>query len=140
MTNYGYALPDLNIPNRKSIWFTGGTIEPACEDDESIQEWKKLFGASSYGSTEKEEVRPEADADRIHITEAERARHLASKILLGAVLEPMDDNGTIGFHLRHPIGGHGSAYCDVVFMDDEFRVMRGLSGSIYVFRKDWIGD
>ena len=60
---------------------------------------------------------------------------MAQNILLGAVSEPMDEEGTIGFHLKRPIGGHSSAFCDIVYMDDDVRVMKGHSGSIYLFQR-----
>ena len=119
LTNYGYALPDPANPNRKSIWFTGGTIEPA--DERSLSEWKKVFG-------------PKTDNGQSSI-EADEAKALASKMLLGVIHEPMDDQGVVGYHLNRPIGGHGNAYCDVIYMDDDIRVMRGNSGSIYVFQR-----
>ncbi len=122
LTNYGYALPDPAHPDRKSIWFTGGTVEPA--DDDRIDEWRKVFGSTAQAPNKKQ-----SSAD------TEKARTLASRILLGAVHEPMDEQGIVGFHLNRPIGGHGSAYCDIVYMDDELRVMRGHSGSIYVFKR-----
>ncbi|KAL7542471.1 hypothetical protein ACHAXR_011808 [Thalassiosira sp. AJA248-18] len=139
MTNYGYALPDPSLPDRKSVWFTGGTIEPA--DDDSLDEWIKIFGKgvtsmSSEDSSLKSDGDNDSSADIKSQSdiEAVKARTLASKILLGAVHEPIDNNGTVGFHLNKPIGGHGSAYVDIVYMDDEVRVMRGHSGSIYVFK------
>jgi hypothetical protein len=135
LTNYGYALPDPTHPNRKSIWFTGGTIEPAHEH--SLDEWKRIFGASN--ESEQQDIGTTSTESRKSTTlaeEAEKARILASKIMLGAVHEPMDSRGVVGFHLKRPIGGHGSAYCDVIYMDEEVRVMRGHSGSIYVFKKE----
>ena len=120
LTNYGFALPDPTLPDRKSIWFTSGTIEPA---DDSLDEWKNIFGS------------PENDAAKSQ-SGADKARKLASRILLGVVPEKMDNTGMLGFHLKKPIGGHGSAYVDLVYMDDELRVMRGHSGSIYVFKRD----
>ena len=130
MTNYGYALPDPDqlSSRRQSIWFTGGTIEPADEDEESIRAWKKVFGASAV---EEEEDRSKEKNPR----DTEKARCLAKNILLGAVSEPMDENGVIGFHLKRPVGGHGSAFCDIVYLDDDLRVMRGHSGSVYVFKR-----
>ena len=134
LTNYGYVLPDPTLPDRKSIWFTGGTIEPA--GDDSLDEWKKIFGSTLVNSVTKESMSPGIDISKSQSTiEAEKARTLASKILLGAVHEPMNNQGTVGFHLNKPIGGHGSAYCDIIYMDDELRVMRGHSGSIYVFKR-----
>ena len=122
MTNYAYTLPDPSIPGRLSIWFTGGTIEPADEDAKSVKAWKQVFGSLQ---PDKSEDPPGAD----------RARQMAQNILLGAVSEPMDEEGMIGFHLKRPIGGHSSAFCDIVYTDDDLRVMRGHSGSIYLFQR-----
>ena len=137
LTNYGYALPDPVHPNRKSIWFTGGIIEPAQEH--SLEEWKKIFGANtispSDGSIDNEGT-TSASSSSSELAEAEKARMLASNIMLGAVHEPMNSRGVVGFHFKRPIGGHGSAYCDVIYMDEDVRVMRGHSGSIYVFKKE----
>lgn len=145
LTNYGYALPDPTHPNRKSIWFTGGTIESA--QDHSLDEWKRIFGATTASKDKSNEI-AEDQADgasssasnrsckQTSFAEAEKARMLASKIMLGAVHEPMDSRGVVGFHLKRPIGGHGSAYCDVIYMDEDVRIMRGHSGSIYVFKKE----
>ena len=132
MTNYGYALPDPALPSRKSIWFTGGTIEPA--DDDAVDEWKKIFGSASVNIGPSKAPKYDA-SEKPSLVEAEKARTLASKILLGAVHEPIDEQGIVGFHLNRPIGGHGNAYCDIVYMDDELRIMRGHSGSIYVFKR-----
>ena len=120
MTNYAYTLPDPSLPGRLSIWFTGGTIEPAAEDEESVRAWKKAFGTLEDNSEDQG---------------ADKALHLAQHILLGAVSEPMDEKGVIGFHLKNPIGGHGSAFCDIVYKDNDMRVMRGHSGSVFVFKR-----
>jgi hypothetical protein len=126
LTNYGYALPDPTNPNRKSIWFTGGTIEPA--DERQLDDWKKVFGA-------KNKTKSVSDGKPPTINEVDEAKTLASKMLLGVIHEPMDDKGVLGYQLNRPIGGHGNAYCDVIYMDDDIRVMRGHSGSNYVFRR-----
>lgn len=139
LTNYGYTLSDPLISDRKSIWFTGGTIEPADDDPDSIEEWKKLFSTHSTSENPKGNY-SKLDVKVTKDTEAEKARDLASKIFLGAVSEPMMEDGTIGFHLMKPIGGHGHAYCDILYLDDEIRVMRGHSGSVYVFRREVISD
>jgi hypothetical protein len=55
--------------------------------------------------------------------------------MLGAVSDPMNEKGTVGYYLTQPIGGHGYAFCDVIFMDEMIRVMRGHSGSILVFKR-----
>ena len=119
LTSYGYALPDPADPNRVSIWFTGGTIEPA--DELRLGEWREVFGTrAAHGQSS---------------VEADEAKTLASKMLLGVIHEPMDDSGVVGYHMHRPIGGHGSAYCDVVYIDDDIRVMRGNMGSIFVHRR-----
>ncbi len=120
LTNYAYTLPDPSVPGRLSIWFTGGTIEPADEDIVSVRAWKRLFGTIQPGKRE---------------DPGDEARHKAQNILLGAVSEPMDEGGTVGFHLKRPIGGHGSAFVDIIYMDDDTRVMRGHSGSVYLFKR-----
>ena len=123
MINYGYCLPDPDHPDRKSIWFTSGTIEPA--DENRLDEWKKIFGTKIAAKT----ATNEGD-------EAKKAKALASKILLGIVREEMNDKGIIGYHLNKPIGGHGLAYVDVVYIDDDLRIMRGHSGSVYVLKRE----
>jgi hypothetical protein len=133
MTNYGYALPDPEHTRRQSIWFTGGTIEPADEDEESIEAWKRVFGANE---TEGKSEENSQCVEKARLLEQnEKAKLLAQKILLGAVSEPMDENGVIGFHFCRPIGGHSSAFCDAVYMDNDLRVMKGHSGSVYVFKR-----
>ena len=122
MTNYAYTLPDPSEPQRLSIWFTGGTIEPANEDEESMRKWKEVFRSFH--------------PDKVGVPrDSNEARHLAQYMFLGAVSEPMDEKGLIGYHLERPIGGHGSAFCDIVYMDCDLRVMSGHSGSIYVFKR-----
>ena len=123
MINYGYCLPDPDHPDRKSIWFTGGTLEPA--DENRLDEWKKVFGTNSGNAAATNEV-----------DEAKKANALASKILLGIVHEEMDEKGIIGYHLNKPIGGHGLAYVDVVYIDDDLRIMRGHSDSVYVLKRE----
>lgn len=149
MTNYGYVLPDPSVPNRFSIWFTGGTLEfDDCQEDEEeqeqegegegddipalapqhhprlLREWRKIFDPSSAPRR----------------TPLEYARVLAAKILLGASISdtPREGGGgdppvgSLSYVLRRPIGGHGLAYVDVLYLDDELRVMRGHRDQVYV--------
>jgi hypothetical protein len=117
MTNYGYLLPDPNVANRVSVWFTGGSLE-VNDEEKDLEEWKKIFGKA-----------PNRDM-------SEFARLLAAKVLLGAtVSDQMEENGTLSYTLKRPIGGHGSAFCDVLYMDEKLRVMRGHSGSLFAFSK-----
>lgn len=115
MTNYGYLLPDPDVANRVSIWFTGGSLE--VNDEESdLEDWKMIFGNAPNRNM------------------SEFARVLAAKVLLGAsTSDEMEENGTMSYTLKRPIGGHGTAFCDVLFMDETLRVMRGHGGSVLVF-------
>ncbi|KAG7353823.1 hypothetical protein IV203_003178 [Nitzschia inconspicua] len=115
LTTQGYSIPDPIKPERLSIWFSGGTLEVQDEDD--LEEWKQIFDVTSA-------------PDRVP---KEYASILAAKVLLGAHLpENLEEDGTMSFSLNRPIGGHGSVYCDVIFMDDQLRIMKGHHGSVYV--------
>jgi len=112
LTNYGYMLPDPHIPNRFSIWFSRGILEPDPQDDntDSEEEWKATFGdmRRSWG---------------------ERAKLLAARVLLGIrVPEKMEEDGTMEYSFMRPIRAH----CDVLYMDDTLRIIKGHHGSIYV--------
>eukprot|EP00590_Aulacoseira_subarctica_P003140 CAMPEP_0172421434 /NCGR_PEP_ID=MMETSP1064-20121228/7676_1 /TAXON_ID=202472 /ORGANISM="Aulacoseira subarctica , Strain CCAP 1002/5" /LENGTH=398 /DNA_ID=CAMNT_0013161831 /DNA_START=149 /DNA_END=1345 /DNA_ORIENTATION=+ len=117
MTNYGYVLPDPNTPNRFTVFFTGGLLEPNGETD--VTEWKNIFG--------------EAAPKRLL---SERARLLAAKVLLGAsVSDAMEDDGSMSYFLKRPIGGHGSTYMDVIYLDETLRVMKSQTDTYYVFSR-----
>jgi hypothetical protein len=118
MTNYGYILPDPHVPNRQSVWFTGGSLE-VNDDLRDLEGWKKIFGG-----------------DVPHRDMSEFARVLAAKVLLGAMVpDHMEENGNLNYLLKRPIGGHGTAFCDVLYMDEKLRVIRGHNGSVFVFRR-----
>jgi hypothetical protein len=116
LTTQGYSIPDPNARNRLSIWFSGGSLEvqDECKD---VDEWKRIFDADFAPDGELKEY----------------ANILASKVLLGAIApEKMEPDGTMSFSLKRPIGGHGSVYVDILFMDATLRIMRGHHGSVYV--------
>jgi hypothetical protein len=116
LTTQGYSIPDPNVPNRLSIWFSGGTLEVQ-DEGKDANEWKYIFDVDSA---------PDRDL-------REYANILAAKVLLGALIpEKMEPDGTMSFCLNRPIGGHGSVYVDVLFMDETLRIMRGHHGSVYV--------
>jgi len=118
ITTYGYVLPDPTVPNRLSIWFSGGKIE-ANEDDHHPEEWKRAFGDGTF---------------KRHLQE--KARVLAAKLLLGAeVPDKIEEDGSMSYKLHRPIGGHGSAYVDVLYMDDTLRIVQGNRGSLFVFTR-----
>jgi hypothetical protein len=119
LTNQGYTVPDPTVPDRLSVWFSGGSLK--CLDEASdLDEWKRLFDSSCA---------PNRDL-------REYANILAAKLLLGALLpEEMNEDGTMSFALKRPIGGHGCAYCDILYLDNTLRITRGHHGSVYVFAK-----
>ena len=119
LTNHGYALPDPTVPNRLSIWFTGGTLELQNEN-ENLEEWKQLFD---------QDEAPRRDL-------GEFARVLAARVLLGAdIPEGMEEDGTMKYTLKRPIGGHGQVFLDVIYADDSLRILKGHRGSLFVFTK-----
>jgi len=95
MTTYSYMLPDPDIPNRMTVFFTGGLLEP--DDDADRERWKRVFGVG---------VQKRLLDDR--------ARALAAKVLLGAsVPDKMEEDGSMSYYLKKPIGGHGTTFVDV---------------------------
>lgn len=119
LTNYGYCLPDPDISNRLTVWFTGGSLE--VEDEEKdLDQWRKLFD---------KEMLPRRST-------IQSARILAARIFAGAdVPESMSEDGTMEYSLNRPIGGHGKAFIDVIYADQTMRILRGHHGSFFVFTK-----
>jgi hypothetical protein len=102
MTTFGYVLPDPQVPNRLSIWFTGGEIRPN-NDEYDEREWKRLFGEHHHPGR----------------TLGEKTRVLAANLLMGAqVPREMKDDGTLSYNFTRPLGGHGVAYVDVLYLDN----------------------
>eukprot|EP00978_Attheya_sp_CCMP212_P030992 scaffold115776_cov53-Attheya_sp.AAC.2 len=119
MTNYGYALPDPNVPNRLSIWFTGGTLE-VNDHQRDLIEWKRIFNMRS--------------APKRNLKEW--ATDLAARVLIGAhVPDKMQDDGTMSYTIKRPIGSHGLAFCDVLYMDDTLRIMKDHNNTLYIFAR-----
>jgi hypothetical protein len=118
MTTFGYSLPDPAVENRHSIWFTGGRIEPN-NDPADIFAWKKLF----------------TEHPPKH-TLGEKAKLLAVKLLMGATVpKPMGEDGSMEYSFTRPLGGHGMAYVDVVYLDETLRIVRGHRGTVMVFSR-----
>jgi len=118
MTTYGYSLPDPNVPNRQSIWITGGKIEPN-NDDADLLAWKRQFG-----------LHPPTRGL------GQRAKLLAVKWLMGAEIgEGMNADGSMEYRFHRPLGGHGMAYVDTLYLNDTLRIVRGHRGTMYVFNR-----
>jgi len=225
MTNYGYLLPDPEIPMRFTVWFTGGVVTPVpivVNDNTttttstlprssrfipsmsasfrhslnseqilprrpssneicflSLHDCRRRKGTCAVhgitrSNSEKKEMfvrmneryyRPRygpgsqsgmknpflngpnmlsepfsAEWEDIFAQEntwkrsfSEQVKELGVKLMLGAeVPEGMEDDGTMAFTLHRPIGGHGSSYFDVLYLDKDLRILRGNNGTIYV--------
>jgi hypothetical protein len=121
MTTYGYILPDPTVPNRLSIWFTGGRIEPndAMEDQ---REWRRFFGNHAN-------LTPRSISEKL--------RCFAANLLMGAnpPTSMNADDASMEFDFQRPLGGHGVAYVDVLYLDDTLRVVRGHRGTIFCFAR-----
>lgn len=118
MTTFGYSLPDPEVANRHSIWFTGGRIEPN-NDAADTSEWLRLFAlhppSHSFG---------------------EKAKLLAVKLLMGATTpESLNQDGSMEYTFTRPLGGHGMAYVDVIYLDESLKIVRGHRGTIFVFSR-----
>ena len=119
MTTYGYVLPDPSIPNRLSIFFMGGRME-ANNDATDQKEWNRLF-CNSHQPLPKHNL-------------GEKLRLLAASLLLGAKPpESVQEDGSMEFQFTRPLGGHGVAYVDVIYMDDNLRIVRGHRGTTFAF-------
>jgi hypothetical protein len=118
LANRGYCIPDPDVANRLSIWFSGGSLEPCDKGD--LDDWNQLFDGKQV---------PRRDM-------MEYARVLAAKVLLGAhVTDVVEDDGMLSYQLKRPIGGHGQVFCDILYSDEDFRIVRGHRGSILCFSK-----
>ncbi|KAL7576064.1 hypothetical protein ACA910_000848 [Epithemia clementina (nom. ined.)] len=118
MTTTGYILPDPDTPNRNSVWITGGRIEPN-DDVVDQQEWIRQFGKNppKHGLVE-------------------QAKLLAVKLLMGATVpDHMAEDGTMDYTFQRPLGGHGLAYVDTLYVDESLRIVKGHRGTIFVFFK-----
>ena len=93
LTNYGYILPDADIPQRCAMWFTDGLLEQDQDDADplSSSKWKKLF--------------QQGDSCKVKMTQ--KAKLLAFWLILGAKVssEPNED-GSMEFSFQKPIVGH----------------------------------
>ncbi|GKY94494.1 hypothetical protein MPSEU_000415300 [Mayamaea pseudoterrestris] len=118
MTTYGYTLPDPKVPSRQSVWITGGRIEPN-NDPADQANWKQLFA-----------VHPPVKSL------SEQAKFLAVKLLMGATMPTdMNEDGSMEYTFTRPIGGHGTAYVDTLYVDETMRIVQGHRGTIFAFSK-----
>jgi hypothetical protein len=118
MTTYGYTLPDPEDPDRHSVWITGGRIEPNNDPDDQML-WKRQF-----------ERHPPKHAL------SEQAKLLAVKLLMGATLpDKLNDDLSLEYKFTRPLGGHGVAYVDTLYVDSTLRIVQGHRGTLFCFSK-----
>ena len=119
MTTFGYTLPDPEAPNRHSVWITGGKIEPN-NDPRDQHEWRRLFQSHppqhSFG---------------------EKAKLLAVQLLMGATLPTTlnEQDSSLEYTFTRPLGGHGMAFVDTLYVDETMRIVRGHRGTTFVFTR-----
>ena len=69
----------------------------------------------------------------------QKAMLLAMHWLMGAntdKCQQMDpDDGSFEYEFTRPLGGHGKAFVDTLFVDSSLRVVRGHRGTTFVFSK-----
>ena len=122
---HGFFLPDPKIPNRLTVWFTGGDLAPApaSPDDEG-----KMNG--EYGDQEDWNTYFGSEFKR---TWSEAISVMGAKLFLGAELpQEMDPNGKMTYALRRPCGGHGISYVDVLYVDGDLLITKGNTGTIHI--------
>jgi hypothetical protein len=118
MTTLGYTLPDPEVPNRHSVWITGGRIEPN-DNPVDQREWKRQFALNP----------PKHSM-------GEKAKLLAVKLLMGATVPTnVEQDGSISYEFTRPLGGHGVAYIDLLYVDESLRIARRHRGTVFVFSR-----
>jgi len=159
MSVKGYVLPDPEIPNRLTVWFTGGKLSPARlasgdgaeTDDEDQAEYNQSVAASAKrgkvasGSDDNygyfDDWKALFAKGKWRKTLGERARAMAAKLLLGAdVPNKMEEDGHMEYFLHRPVGGHGKVYVDVLYLDEDILIMRGHHGTIYAMARSCVSQ
>jgi hypothetical protein len=120
MTTFGYMIPDPTEEGRHSVWITGGRIEP--NEPSDLELWNTVVFPDGIRPPHEWSVAP---------------RILAVKWLMGAQLNDMADPITSAFsyHFTRPLGGHGMAYIDTLYLDESLRIVRGHRGTIFCFAR-----
>lgn len=116
ITTNGYALANPKKSNRLSVWFTGGTIE--ARGDSDVAEWLSVF----------------SDAPQRVLKE--KARVLGARLVMGATPpQGMESDGKMSYELKRPIGGHDTAYVDLLYLDDTVRIVKTNTGTVHVMAR-----
>ena len=49
--------------------------------------------------------------------------------------QEMQEDGTLAYTFTRPLGAHGVAYVDVLYLDNSLRIVRGHRGTFFVFTR-----
>lgn len=113
MTTYGYVIPNPKMPNRLSVWFSGGSIEVNSDEER----WRKAFDQSASPKP----------------TLTKMSRIFGAKVQIGASpAEEMESDGKMSYELSRPLGGHDKCYIDILYLDETLRISRANTGAVYV--------
>mmetsp|Transcript_1003 Transcript_1003/g.1708 ORF Transcript_1003/g.1708 Transcript_1003/m.1708 type:complete len:234 (+) Transcript_1003:327-1028(+) len=110
----GFTIPNPSEPNRYSIWFTGGRCYAL--EGQSADQWHDVFGT-----------------ELPKLKKRERFQRWIAKLLMGA--EPSDgllEDGSLAYAMKNPLGGHKTAFQQVLYLDDDVRITEGNRGTIVV--------
>ncbi|CAN0528247.1 unnamed protein product, partial [Scytosiphon promiscuus] len=115
----GTVAEDPSDPKRLVVKFTAGTIEP--EGDQDLDSWSKVIGLKDR--TSKDSKGPLSSIKGM-------AKGLMLKFVLG-FRGPADELGSRG-ELSYEMKRSPSAVVNVLYIDDDLRVMRGSKNALVV--------
>lgn len=115
----GVVAEDPSDSKRLVIKFSMGTIEP--EDGQDLDSWSEVIGVKD--ATAEGSKGPLSWVKR-------KAKGLVLKLLLG-FREPADELGSRG-ELSYEMRRSPSATVDVIYIDDDMRIVRGSRGALVV--------
>lgn len=113
----GYTLPNPSEDNRCSIWFTGGRC--CAMNRQDAKQWQDVFRA-----------------ELPRVTMKERFNLWMARLIMGA--QPSDgmlEDGSLACSLTKPIGGHKTAFQQVIHLDAKTRINVGNRGTAIVVSK-----
>ena len=121
MTTKGYIVPNPVKKNRVSIWFTGGTIELNDPNNaQDVKHWNAVFDKKNM---------PKRNF-------GQRSKLFVAGLVLGATVPgQLNSDGTMNYELKRPIGGHDTAFVEILFMDETIRIAKAQNGVVYVFAR-----
>lgn len=110
----GYTIPNPTMENRYTCWFTGGKCFAVNgKDKDTRRKWRQAFGTE------------------LKLKKRERFQLWMAKLLMGA--EPssgMLKDDSLQYVMKRPIGGHSTAFLQVLYMDDKTRITQGNRGTV----------